>query len=452
MKHKRRNIVLIGFMGSGKTTLGLKLSYLLRMPVEDTDKLIERQEGRSITQIFADDGESYFRELETELLRKCGEQKYERILSVGGGTPVNPVNRPLLHQCGTVVYLRVSPEVVYERLKNDTTRPLLQCEDPLTRIRELLEIRDKIYAECADIILDVDNRHSDELAEELQLQLRKQKDIQRKKERKKTKEILSQVKIVDLSADYRIKDVATYEKWYGIEHKSPQFIEEAVYGLCEINRDKITEKTRLVANPGCYTTCSILTAYPMVKEGMIDVNTLIVDAKSGTSGAGRGAKVPNLFCEVNENMKAYGVASHRHTPEIEEQLGYAGNCQVTINFTPHLVPMNRGILATEYATLKRKPDGTLPTYEEVKAVYDKYYANEKFVRVLDKGSCPETKWVEGSNYVDINFVIDERTGRIIMMGALDNLVKGAAGQAVQNMNLLFGLPESEGLELVPCFP
>ena len=267
-----------------------------------------------------------------------------------------------------------------------------------------------------------------------------------------SEEILSRVKIVDLSADYRIKDVATYEKWYGIEHKSPQFIEEAVYGLCEINRDKITEKTRLVANPGCYTTCSILTAYPMVKEGMIDVNTLIVDAKSGTSGAGRGAKVPNLFCEVNENMKAHGVASHRHTPEIEEQLGYAGNCQVTINFTPHLVPMNRGILATEYATLKRKPDGTLPTYEEVKAVYDKYYANEKFVRVLDKGSCPETKWVEGSNYVDINFVIDERTGRIIMMGALDNLVKGAAGQAVQNMNLLFGLPESEGLELVPCFP
>ena len=237
-----------------------------------------------------------------------------------------------------------------------------------------------------------------------------------------TEEILSQVKIVDLSADYRIKDVATYEKWYGIEHKSPQFIEEAVYGLCEINRDKITEKTRLVANPGCYTTCSILTAYPMVKEGMIDVNTLIVDAKSGTSGAGRGAKVPNLFCEVNENMKAYGVASHRHTPEIEEQLGYAGNCQVTINFTPHLVPMNRGILATEYATLKRKPDGTLPTYEEVKAVYDKYYANEKFVRVLDKGSCPETKWVEGSNYADIKFVLDERTGRIIMLGALYNLV------------------------------
>ncbi|MBO5336238.1 MAG: N-acetyl-gamma-glutamyl-phosphate reductase [Lachnospiraceae bacterium] len=267
-----------------------------------------------------------------------------------------------------------------------------------------------------------------------------------------TEEILSKVKIVDLSADYRIKDVATYEKWYGIEHKSPQFIEEAVYGLCEVNRGKITDKTRLVANPGCYTTCSILTAYPLVKEGLIDVDTLIVDAKSGTSGAGRGAKVPNLFCEVNENIKAYGVASHRHTPEIEEQLGYAGNCNVTINFTPHLVPMNRGILATEYATLKKKADGSLPTYEEVKAVYDKYYKEEKFVRVLDKGVCPETKWVEGSNYVDINFVIDERTGRIIMMGALDNLVKGAAGQAVQNMNILFGLKESEGLELVPCFP
>ncbi|MBE5884619.1 MAG: N-acetyl-gamma-glutamyl-phosphate reductase [Lachnospiraceae bacterium] len=267
-----------------------------------------------------------------------------------------------------------------------------------------------------------------------------------------TEDVLSKVKIVDLSADYRIKDVAVYEKWYGIEHKSPQFIEEAVYGLCEINRDKITDRTRLIANPGCYTTCSILTAYPLVKEGLIDVNTLIVDAKSGTSGAGRGAKLPNLFCEVNENIKAYGVASHRHTPEIEEQLGYAGDCQVTINFTPHLVPMNRGILATEYATLKKKADGTLPTYEEIKAVYDKYYQNEKFIRVLDKGVCPETKWVEGSNYVDINFVIDERTGRIIMMGALDNLVKGAAGQAVQNMNLLFGLDESEGLQLVPCFP
>ena len=267
-----------------------------------------------------------------------------------------------------------------------------------------------------------------------------------------TEDILNKVKIIDLSADYRIKDVSTYEKWYGIEHKSPQFIKEAVYGLCEVNRDKINEKTRLIANPGCYTTCSILTAYPLVKEGIIDVDTLIIDAKSGTSGAGRGAKTPNLFCEVNENMKAYGVANHRHTPEIEEQLGYACDKEVVLNFTPHLVPMNRGILATEYAKLNRKADGSLPTYDEIKAVYDKYYADEKFVRLLNKGALPETKWVEGSNYVDINFVIDERTGRIIMMGALDNIVKGAAGQAVQNMNILFGFDESEGLNLIPMFP
>ena len=266
-----------------------------------------------------------------------------------------------------------------------------------------------------------------------------------------TEEILSKVKIIDLSADFRIKDVKTYEKWYKIEHKSPQFIEEAVYGLCEINRESI-KGARLIANPGCYTTCSILTAYPLVKEGLIDPDTLIIDAKSGTSGAGRGAKLPNLFCEVNENMKAYGVTDHRHTPEIEEQLGYAAGKEIVVNFTPHLVPMNRGILATEYASLVKKADGTLPTYEEVKSVYDKYYKNEKFVRVLEKNVCPETKWVEGSNYVDVNFKIDERTGRIVMMGALDNLVKGAAGQAIQNMNLLFGFNESEGLKLVPMFP
>lgn len=264
-------------------------------------------------------------------------------------------------------------------------------------------------------------------------------------------EILSKVKIIDLSADFRIKDVKTYEKWYGIEHKSPQFIEEAVYGLCEVNREDI-KGARLIANPGCYTTCSILTAYPLAKEGLIDMDTLIIDAKSGTSGAGRGAKVPNLYCEVNENMKAYGVATHRHTPEIEEQLGYAAGKEIVVNFTPHLVPMNRGILATEYATLNKKADGTLPTYEEVKAVYEKYYKKEKFVRVLEKDVCPETKWVEGSNYVDVNFKIDERTGRIVMMGALDNLVKGAAGQAIQNMNLLFGFDEAEGLNLVPMFP
>ena len=259
-------------------------------------------------------------------------------------------------------------------------------------------------------------------------------------------EILNKVKIIDLSADFRIKDVATYEKWYKIEHKSPEFIDEAVYGLCEINREK-TKGARLIANPGCYTTCSILSIYTMVKEGLIDPKSIIIDAKSGTSGAGRGAKVPNLFCEVNENIKAYGVGTHRHTPEIEEQLGYAAGEEVLINFTPHLVPMQRGILVTAYANLKKEV-----TYEEVKAVYDKYYKKEQFIRVLENETPPETRWVEGSNYVDVSFKIDERTGRIIMMGALDNLIKGAAGQAVQNMNIIFGLPENEGLQQVPMFP
>lgn len=259
-------------------------------------------------------------------------------------------------------------------------------------------------------------------------------------------DVLSKTKIIDLSADFRIKDVKIYEEWYGIEHKSPQFIEEAVYGLCEINREEI-KKARLIANPGCYPTCSTLSIYPLAKEGLIDMSTLIIDAKSGTSGAGRGAKVNNLYCEVNESIKAYGVATHRHTPEIEEQLSYASGEDVKLNFTPHLVPMNRGILITAYATLKKDV-----SYEEVKAVYDKYYEKEYFVRVLDKDVCPETRWVEGSNFVDVNFKIDKRTNRIIMMGAMDNLVKGAAGQAVQNMNLLFGLEEQEGLRLVPMFP
>ncbi len=258
--------------------------------------------------------------------------------------------------------------------------------------------------------------------------------------------ILEKTKVVDLSADFRIKDVKIYEKWYGLEHKSPEYIGEAVYGLCEINREDV-KKARLVANPGCYTTCSILTLYPLVKEGLIDVSSIIIDAKSGTSGAGRGAKVPNLFCEVNESIKAYGIASHRHTPEIEEQLGYACGETVVLNFTPHLVPMNRGILATAYASLRRPV-----SYGEVRAVYEKYYENEFFIRLLPEGVYPETRWVEGSNFVDLNFKIDERTGRIIAIGALDNLVKGAAGQAVQNMNLMFGLPEAMGLGRVPMFP
>lgn len=259
-------------------------------------------------------------------------------------------------------------------------------------------------------------------------------------------DILNKVKVIDLSADFRIKDAAVYEEWYGIEHKAKQYLDEAVYGLCEINREAV-KKARLVANPGCYPTCSILSIYPLLKEGLIDPSTVIIDAKSGTSGAGRGAKVDNLFCEVNENIKAYGVATHRHTPEIEQELSLAAGEPMTISFTPHLVPMQRGILVTAYASLKKEAG-----WEEVKAVYDRYYEKERFIRVLDQDVCPQTRWVEGSNYVDVGFKIDPRTKRIIMMGAMDNLVKGAAGQAVQNMNLVFGLDEAEGLRMAPLFP
>ena len=259
-------------------------------------------------------------------------------------------------------------------------------------------------------------------------------------------DVLSKVKVIDLSADFRIKDVSVYEKWYKLTHASPRFIGEAVYGLPEINREKV-KRARLIANPGCFPTCSFLSTYPLVKEGLIDPNTIIIDAKSGTSGAGRGSKVDSLYCEVNENIKAYGVASHRHTPEIEEQLSYAAGRPVTISFTPHLVPMNRGILVTAYASLTKKV-----SYEEVKAVYDKYYRDEYFVRVLEKDVVPQTRWVEGSNFADVNFKIDTRTNRVVMMGAIDNMVKGAAGQAIQNMNLMFGLPENTGLKQIPIFP
>ena len=259
-------------------------------------------------------------------------------------------------------------------------------------------------------------------------------------------EILSKVKIIDLSADFRIKDVSVYEEWYKLTHASPQFLEEAVYGLPEVNRERV-KKARLIANPGCFPTCSFLSVYPLVKEGLVDLDTIIIDAKSGTSGAGRGAKMDSLYCEVNENIKAYGVGTHRHTPEIEEQLSYAAGRPVTISFTPHLVPMNRGILVTAYGSLTKEV-----TYEEVRAVYDKYYKDEFFVRVLEKDVVPQTRWVEGSNFADVNFKIDPRTRRIVMMGAIDNMVKGAAGQAIQNMNLMFVLPENTGLKQIPVFP
>ena len=259
-------------------------------------------------------------------------------------------------------------------------------------------------------------------------------------------EILSKTKIIDLSADFRIKDVNIYEQWYKIGHPTPQFIPEAVYGLPEINREAV-KGARLIANPGCYPTCSFLSTYPLLKAGLIDPDTIIIDAKSGTSGAGRGAKTDNLYCEVNESIKAYGVASHRHTPEIEEQLSYVAGRPVTISFTPHLVPMDRGILVTAYASLTRDVGD-----EEVRAAYEACYKDEYFVRVLEKDVTPQTRWVKGSNFVDVNFKIDPRTKRVVMMGAIDNMVKGAAGQAIQNMNLMFGLPENKGLKLAPMFP
>jgi len=259
-------------------------------------------------------------------------------------------------------------------------------------------------------------------------------------------ELLEKAKVIDLSADFRIKDVNRYEEWYGIKHGNPGLLDEAVYGLCEVNREDI-RNARLIANPGCFPTCSVLSLYPLVKEGLIDPATIIIDAKSGTSGAGRGAKVANLYCEVNESIKAYGVTTHRHTPEIEDQIGYACGQDVMLNFTPHLVPMNRGILATSYASLTGDYD-----YDTLRKAYDKYYSEEYFVRVLDENVCPETRFVEGSNFVDVNFKIDKRTKRVVVMGAIDNLVKGAAGQAVQNMNIMFGLPENEGLKLVPMVP
>ena len=258
--------------------------------------------------------------------------------------------------------------------------------------------------------------------------------------------ILENARVIDLSADFRLRDPVVYETWYKMEHKNPSYIKEAVYGLCEIYRERIS-KARLIANPGCYTTCSILTLYPLVKDGLIDPETIIIDAKSGTSGAGRGAKVPNLFCEVNESIKPYGVADHRHTPEIEQELSAAAGREIVLNFTPHLVPMNRGILSACYASVKAGV-----TSEMIRASYERAYKGERFIRLLDEGVLPETRWVRGSNYADIGFKLDSRTGRVIAFGAIDNLVKGAAGQAVQNMNLLFGFDEDTGLRMPPMFP
>lgn len=252
-------------------------------------------------------------------------------------------------------------------------------------------------------------------------------------------------KVVDLSADFRIHDAAVYEAWYQ-PHTAPELLATAVYGLPELHRAAI-KTTSLVANPGCYPTSVILGLAPLLSTGLIDPDTLVVDSKSGTSGAGRGAAVGTLYCEVTDGFRAYKVAEHRHTPEIEQELGKLAGKPVVISFTPHLVPMSRGILSTIYAKAVKAL-----SQAELDALYQEHYRNEPFVRLLPPGALPATQYVRGSNFCDLAARFDKRTGRVIVLAAIDNLVKGAAGQAVQNMNLICGLPEGQGLEVVPFFP
>lgn len=261
-----------------------------------------------------------------------------------------------------------------------------------------------------------------------------------------TPEVLAKTKIIDLGADFRLHDIDVYKEWYQVEHHGQQLLGQAVYGLPELHRKAIAP-ARLIANPGCYTTCSILSLAPLLANHCIDESSIIIDAKSGVTGAGRGMNLPNLYCECNESIKAYKVTAHRHTPEIEQELSQLGGAPVTLTFTPHLTPMNRGILAVCYANLKEKA-----TESELLSMYHSFYKDEYFVRVYDEGDLPETRWVKGSNFCDIGLKVDARTGRVIVIGAIDNLIKGAAGQAVQNMNLLFGLDEKTGIDLIPDFP
>jgi len=252
-------------------------------------------------------------------------------------------------------------------------------------------------------------------------------------------------RVVDLSADFRLRDVSIYEDWYQ-EHTAPDLLSEAVYGLPELFRKHIPA-ARLVANPGCYPTSIALALTPLLEEQRIDPATIIVDSKSGTSGAGRSAKLGTIFCEVNEGFKAYGLPRHRHTPEIEQTLSMVSGEAVTISFTPHLLPVNRGILSTCYASL----EGPI-SLDELHGLYLDRYSAEAFVRVLPKGHLPNISQVTGSNFCDIGVLLDDRTGRVIVVSVIDNLVKGAAGQALQNMNLMLGLPEQTGLMMAPGYP
>lgn len=261
-----------------------------------------------------------------------------------------------------------------------------------------------------------------------------------------TSDILNKTKVIDLGADFRIKNKEIYEIWYKTRHFGGNLLKEAVYGLPEWNREAIAQ-AKLVANPGCYATCAILTAAPLLKEGVIEPDDIVIDAKSGVSGAGRTLDIGTHYCECSESIKPYKITSHRHTPEIEQVLGEISASKSLISFTPHLVPMNRGILVSAY--LKPKMQIAL---NEIKDIYRKYYKNEYFIRFLNDDTIPETKWVKGSNFCDINVFKDERTGRILAFGAIDNLVKGAAGQAVQNMNIMFNLDENTSIDNAAMFP
>jgi N-acetyl-gamma-glutamyl-phosphate reductase len=254
------------------------------------------------------------------------------------------------------------------------------------------------------------------------------------------------MKIVDLSADFRLTDATAYAKWYGHEHHAPELQPRAVYGLVEVYRDKI-KQAQLVANPGCYTTCAQLPLLPLIRAKAIDLDEIVVDAKSGMTGAGRSAKEEMLFSEVSEGFHAYGVGKHRHMAELDQEFSKAAGRDVLVSFTPHLVPMNRGILSTIYV---RGVSGKTP--EDMHAILSDAYANEPFVHVLPFGQTPQTRHVRGSNMTFIGVAKDRIPGRAIVISALDNLVKGASGQAVQNMNLLLGYPETTGLEQVALFP
>lgn len=262
--------------------------------------------------------------------------------------------------------------------------------------------------------------------------------------------VLKQSCIIDLGADYRLKQQEVYEKWYGVEHGSPHLLDQAVYGLPELVGRQEIAQSNLIANPGCYTTCSILSLAPIARAG-IGTPPFIIDAKSGVSGAGRKASQGLLFGEVNESIKAYKLKAHRHTPEIEQALSEIAKNRVSVQFTPHLVPMNRGILTTTYIRPAAETAQHTDT-EKIRSLYNEMYAHERFIRLLPEGAFPETRWVKGSNYLDIGLTFDQRTGLIIVVAAIDNLMKGAAGQAVQNMNIRFGFEETAGLESIPLFP